>query len=374
MSDAAKPAPLADDDAAKPWRTPSGRLTGAPILEVRDLEMHFPQVSWKLERSERSLGPVPLPRLRRHVTTVRAVNGVGFTLRAGETLGLVGESGCGKSTTARACLQLHRPTAGSVTYQGEDLCRLDGEDLRQVRRNLQMIFQDPYASLDPRWTVGRIIAEPLRNFGLAGSPAELRDRVEELMVTVGLDPTFVARYPHEFSGGQRQRIGIARALALEPRVIFCDEPVSALDVSIQAQIINLLEDLQHRLGVAYVFIAHDIAVVRHLSHRVAIMYLGRIVETATREAIYGNTRHPYSRALLGAVPIPDPRIQRQRDWVLLEGELPSPTEARAGCDFASRCPLRKQVDPEDRCRTERPRLLPVADDPSHTVACHYHDA
>lgn len=360
-------APQGDGDGATAWRTASGRLTGDPILEVTDLEMHFEQVRWKLDWS----GALPVPR--RDVTTVRAVNGVSFSLRAGETLGLVGESGCGKSTTARACLQLHRPTGGQVTYHGEDLCLLDGEDLREVRRNLQMIFQDPYASLDPRWTVGRILAEPLRNFGLAGTPAELRDRIEELMLTVGLDPTFVARYPHEFSGGQRQRIGIARALALEPRVIFCDEPVSALDVSIQAQIINLLEDLQQRLGVAFVFIAHDIAVVRHLAHRVAIMYLGRIVETATREAIYGNTRHPYSRALLGAVPIPDPKLQRSRDWALLEGDLPSPTEARAGCDFASRCPLRKHVDKDERCLTERPHLLPLAGDPAHTIACHYHD-
>ena len=227
--------------------------------------------------------------------------------------------------------------------------------------------------VQPMMSVSRIIAEPIHNFGLARSSAEMRDRIEELMLTVGLDPSFVGRYPHEFSGGQRQRIGIARALALEPKVIFCDEPVSALDVSIQAQIINLLMKLQDELGLAFVFIAHDIAVVRHLSHRVAIMYLGRIVETATREQIYSTTRHPYSRALLGAVPIPDPKIERARELVVLEGALPSPTDERAGCDFASRCPLRKSVDPDDRCLTERPLLLPIAGESSHEVACHYHD-
>ncbi|MGE0711079.1 MAG: ABC transporter ATP-binding protein [Planctomycetota bacterium] len=309
----------------------------------------------------------------REVGRVRAVNGVSFYLRPGETLGLVGESGCGKSTTARAVLQLHRPNAGEVIFQGQDLCRLSGEPLRELRRDLQLIFQDPYASLDPRWTVRRIIAEPLQNFGLGGTSAELRDRVHQLMETVGLDPSFDGRYPHEFSGGQRQRIGIARALALEPKVIFCDEPVSALDVSIQAQIVNLLEDLQGAHGQAYVFIAHDIAVVRHISDRVAIMYLGRIVETATKERIYGDTRHPYSRALLGAVPIPDPPLERKRERVLLEGNLPSPAKERQGCDFASRCPLRKQVDQDGRCEREVPALLPLAGDGGHLVACHYHE-
>jgi oligopeptide/dipeptide ABC transporter ATP-binding protein len=335
----------------------------APILEVDDLEMHFHQSDLKFQ-----LG---WPLAYMDHTTVRAVNGVSYLLRPGETLGLVGESGCGKSTTARATLQLHRPTGGSVKFQGQDLCQLDGEPLRQVRRDLQMIFQDPYASLDPRWTVAKVIAEPLRNFGLAGSAGELRDRIEELMLTVGLDPTFIARYPHEFSGGQRQRIGIARALALSPKVIFCDEPVSALDVSIQAQIINLLMKLQAELGLAYVFIAHDIAVVRHISHRVAIMYLGTIVETADRDTIYSETRHPYSKALLGAVPIPDPKIERAREPVLLEGALPSPTEERLGCAFASRCPLKPKVD-DGRCEDQVPQLLPVAGDPNHLVACHHH--
>jgi oligopeptide transport system ATP-binding protein len=304
---------------------------------------------------------------------VRAVMGLDFYLRRGETLGVGGESGGGKSTTARAVLQLHRPTAGQVLFDGRDLCKLEGEELRLVRKDLQMIFQDPYASLDPRWTVGSILAEPLLNYGRP-SRAALRDRIRELMLTVGLDPDFVERYPHEFSGGQRQRIGIARALALEPRVVFCDEPVSALDVSIQAQIINLLEDLQAKLNLAYVFISHNVAVVRHLAHRVAIMYLGRIVEIGAREDIYEDTRHPYSRALLGAVPIPDPRTERIRKYTLLEGSLPSPSEARTGCDFASRCPLRKSgVDPDGRCERERPLLLPVPGKMGHAVACHYQD-
>jgi oligopeptide transport system ATP-binding protein len=330
----------------------------APILEVKDLEMHFVKTKGLL--------------LQREAARIRAVNGVSFELKPGETLGLVGESGCGKSTTARAVLQLHRPTAGQVLFEGRDLCRLGGEALRLVRRNLQMIFQDPYASLDPRWTVESIIAEPLLNFGRP-SRKELRDRVRELMITVGLDPDFASRYPHEFSGGQRQRIGIARALALEPRVVFCDEPVSALDVSIQAQIINLLEDLQAKLNLAFVFIAHNVAVVRHLSHRVAIMYLGRIVETADRDEIYENTRHPYSRALLSAVPIPDPKLERTRKRTILEGNLPSPGDVREGCDFASRCPLRPQVDAEKRCERERPKLLPIAGKLTHLVACHYHE-
>ena len=329
-----------------------------PILEVKGLEMHFPVLKGVFFQEE--------------VARIRAVNGVDFVLHPGETLGLVGESGCGKSTTARAVLQLHRPTAGQVLFQGQDLCRLAGEELRQVRRNLQMIFQDPYASLDPRWTVAAIVAEPLRNFGIV-SGAALREKIEQLLLTVGLDPTFMGRYPHEFSGGQRQRIGVARALALDPQVIFCDEPVSALDVSIQAQIVNLLEELQQRLGLAYVFIAHDLAVVRHLSHRVAVMYLGRIVETAGKRRIVEATRHPYARALLGAVPIPDPPLERARERVLLEGNLPSPADVREGCDFASRCPLRPKVDEqEQRCLRERPALLPLADDPRHLVACHYH--
>ncbi len=329
-----------------------------PILQVQDLEMHFVKKEGVF--------------IQREAARVRAVNGVSFDLKPGETLGLVGESGCGKSTTARAVLQLHRPTNGRVLFQGQDLCKLRGEALRRVRKDLQMIFQDPYASLDPRWTVGTIIAEPITNFESL-SRAQLRDRVRELMTLVGLDTDWVDRYPHEFSGGQRQRIGIARSLALNPKVVFCDEPVSALDVSIQAQIINLLEELQAKLNLAYVFIAHNVAVVRHLSHRVAIMYLGRIVEIADRDPVYEDTRHPYSRALLGAVPIPDPRLERKRVRVILEGNLPSPAMERHGCDFASRCPLRPKVDKELRCEKERPELLPMAGKPGHLVACHYHD-
>lgn len=339
--------------------TKSPAPRGESILSVRDLEMHFPITEGLFFTKE--------------VARVRAVNGVSFELAPRETLGLVGESGCGKSTTARAVLQLHRPTAGEVIFEGSDLCRLDGEELRARRRDLQMIFQDPYASLDPRWTVRRVIAEPLQNFGMAGSRAELRDTVHELMETVGLDPSFEGRYPHEFSGGQRQRIGIARALALQPKVIFCDEPVSALDVSIQAQIVNLLQELQDTRGISYVFIAHDIAVVRHISDRVAVMYLGRIVETANRADIYTSTSHPYSKALLGAVPIPDPVAERAREQVLLEGNLPSPAQERKGCDFASRCPLRKRVDSAGRCEQEVPKLLPVAGSTTHLVACHYHE-
>ena len=366
MSDA-KPAAAVE---SKPGAAPE------PILRVEDLHMHFPLMG----RPKPSPDDTPLQAWAKKLTpfqsqvaTVRAVNGVSYELYPGETLGVVGESGCGKSTTARATLQLHRPTSGSVWFEGQDLTQLEGEALRAQRQHLQMIFQDPYASLDPRWTVAKIIAEPLHNFGKAGSARELEQRVADLMLTVGLDPSFMARYPHEFSGGQRQRIGVARALALEPKVIFCDEPVSALDVSVQAQVINLLEEIQTTMGISFVFIAHDIAVVRHLSKRVAIMYLGRIVEIADRDDIYGNTRHPYSRALLGAVPIPDPKVEREREWVLLDGNLPSPAAERKGCDFASRCPLRKQVDQDDRCLNDRPELLPIAGTPSHRAACHYHE-
>jgi oligopeptide transport system ATP-binding protein len=311
--------------------------------------MHFPVT-----------GGFPFPRLIGHV---RAVDGVDFDLRAGETLGLVGESGCGKSSTARAILQLYPPTGGEAFLESRDLCRLEGEELRLARQDIQMIFQDPFASLNPRLTVGAIVGEPLRNFRVARG-AELRERVASLLDVVGLNPAFVNRYPHEFSGGQRQRIGIARALALNPKIIFADEPVSALDVSIQAQVINLLEDLQEKFSLTFLFIAHDLAVVRHISDRVAVMYLGRIVEIADYKEIYRNPLHPYSRALLSAIPIPDPDVEAGRKRTVLEGDVPSPREAFDHCRFASRCPIK-----EPRCTTLPDpglTLLPSG----HKVACH----
>ena len=316
-----------------------------PLLDVRDLKVHFhvSRGGW--------------PARRRSV--IRAVDGISFAVRPGETFGLVGESGCGKSTTARGVLNLIRPTGGRVFWRQSRIDGLDDQRMLPLRQQIQMIFQDPFASLNPRMTVGRIIAEPMNIFRLYD---RRRRRLEamRLMDLVGLNPRFLNRYPHEFSGGQRQRIGIARALAVEPELIFCDEPVSALDVSIQAQVVNLLVELKERLSLAYVFIAHDLSVVRHISDRVGVMYLGRLVEVAHSESIYLNPRHPYTKALLSAVPIPDPERELNRQRVVLRGEVPSPEHEYPGCPFADRCPLA-----EARCRESAPKL----EGDAHQVAC-----
>ncbi len=316
----------------------------APLLEARDLVKQFP-VRHGLTR-----------RLAGHV---RAVDGVSLRVDAGETLGLVGESGCGKSTVARLLTRLTEPTSGTIRVAGSELTTLDEQLMRSVRRDLQMIFQDPFSSLNPRQTVRQILTAPYRYQGL--TPDE---PVEELLQRVGLRPEHAARYPHEFSGGQAQRIGIARALALRPRLVVCDEPVSALDVSVQAQILNLLKDLRQEYGLAYVFIAHDLGAVRQISTRVAVMYLGTVVETADRDSLYGSAAHPYTHALLSAVPLPDPDAERTRERIVLSGDLPSPLDPPSGCPFRTRCP--KAADP---CATERPALRVIA--PGHEVACHY---
>ncbi|MCS7294853.1 MAG: dipeptide ABC transporter ATP-binding protein [Chloroflexota bacterium] len=324
---------------------------GEVLLEVRDLKVYFPVTAGII--------------FQRKVADVRAVDGISFTVRRGETLGLVGESGCGKSTTGKAILQLIRPTAGQVLFEGQDLTKLKGRELRRFRRKMQMIFQDPYASLNPRMSVGSIIGEPLTIHKLARGK-EKRERVQELLQIVGLNPYFANRFPHEFSGGQRQRIGIARALAVSPDFIVCDEPVSALDVSIQAQIINLLEDLQDRFGLTYLFIAHDLSVVRHISDRVAVMYLGHIMELTDRDSIFENPLHPYTRALLSAVPIPDPEVERRRERIILVGDVPSPLRPPPGCVFHTRCPIAI-----DECRVRRPEWRNVGTaDREHWVWCH----
>jgi len=318
------------------------------ILSVENLVMHF---------------PIYRGVIQRRVGEVRAVDGVSFDVYRGETLGLVGESGCGKSTTGRSILQLYKPTAGSVHFEGVDLVTLKGEKMRQMRRKIQMIFQDPYASLNPRMTVGEIVAEPLMVHN-AGTGKEIVERVQHLLEIVKLNPGFSSRYPHEFSGGQRQRIGIARALALQPSFIICDEPISALDVSIQAQVVNLLEELQEQFGLTYLFIAHDLSMVRHISRRVAVMYLGILMELANREELYDHPLHPYTQALLSAVPIADPIIDSKRQRTILEGDVPSPVNPPSGCRFRTRCPIA-----EGLCAESQPLFRELK--PGHFVACHF---
>ena len=318
------------------------------LVDVKDLKMHFPVTSGLV--------------FQREVAQVKAVDGVSFSIKRGETLGLVGESGCGKTTTGRCILQLYKPTAGQVMFEGNDLTRMGNRQMRRMRREMQVIFQDPYSSLNPRMTAGDIIGEPLVVHGLVRNNKEKRDKVRELLDNVGLHPYMANRFPHEFSGGQRQRIGVARALSVDPKLIVCDEPVSALDVSIQAQVINLLEELQERFSLTYLFIAHDLSVVRHISDRVAVMYLGKVVEIADRTEIYENPLHPYTKALLSAVPIPDPVIDAQRERIILTGEVPSPLNPPSGCVFHPRCSMAV-----GHCSEIEPELKEIT--PGHWVAC-----
>jgi peptide/nickel transport system ATP-binding protein/oligopeptide transport system ATP-binding protein len=320
------------------------------LLAVEGLVKHF---------------PIKAGILRRQIGAVQAVDGVDFEVRTGETFSIVGESGCGKSTTARLVTRLLEPTAGKVTFQGTDISHLSDEKLRPLRRDVQMIFQDPYSSLNPRHTVGKIIGAPYRLQGVQ-PPGGRKKAVQDLLETVGLNPEHYNRYPHEFSGGQRQRIGIARTLALRPSLIVADEPVSALDVSIQAQVVNLLEDLQEELDLTYVMIAHDLSVVRHVSDRVAVMYLGKIVEVADRDDLYESPRHPYTVAMLSAVPVPDTRRRTQRERIRLEGDVPSPINPPPACRFHTRCWKAQEV-----CRTEEPPLVEIGPGPGHRVACHF---
>lgn len=322
--------------------------TGTTLVDVKGLKVHFPIKGGLLSRT---------------VAQVKAVDGVDLFIRRGETLGLVGESGCGKSTTGRAVLQLIKPTAGSVKFDGVELTKLSSGQVRKKREQMQMVFQDPFGSLDPRFTVGQIIAEPLENFN-RGNPKEIADQVANLLEVVGLNPYYVNRFSHEFSGGQRQRIGIARALALHPSFVVADEPVSALDVSIQAQVLNLMQELQGKFGLTYLFVAHNLSVVKHISDRVAVMYLGRVVELSASEALYELPLHPYTQALLSAIPVPDPEIEARRKRIILEGDVPSPVNPPSGCNFHPRCWKAQAI-----CR----EVIPVleAKQPDHFAACHF---
>jgi oligopeptide transport system ATP-binding protein len=323
-------------------------VTNAALIEAKDLYKYF---------------PIYAGLTSRHVADVRAVDGVSFTIQEGETLGLVGESGSGKTTIGRLLLRLLPVTKGEIDFEERNILKMNRGDIRRLRRSVQIIFQDPFASLNPRMSIGEIVAEPIRIHGLAKGK-DVDDRVRELLGLVGLQPYHANRYPHEFSGGQRQRVGIARALAVQPRFIVCDEPVSALDVSIQAQVINLLEDLQEKFKLTYLFIAHDLSVVRHISTRVAVMYVGKIVELAYRDDLYENPLHPYTQALLSAIPIPDPVVEKRRKRIVLTGDIPSPVNPPSGCRFHTRCPLAF-----DRCKTEVPPLREYA--PGHFAACHW---
>ena len=331
-------------------------MSREPLLTVKDLAVRFP-IREGLVRE-------------RTVAEVRAVDGVSFEVAKGEILGLVGESGCGKSTVARAVTRVVKPNAGTIDFDGHNLATAEGSELHELRRRVQMIFQDPYASLNPRMTVGAILREPADIYNV-GTSAERTGRVAELLELVGLDPRFAERYPHEFSGGQRQRIGVARALALNPDLVVADEPVSALDVSVQAQILNLLAELRQRLGLAYLFIAHDLSVVRHISDRTAVMYLGKIVEVAPSAELNSSPVHPYSIALLSAVPIPDPAIEKKRKRIILKGDVPSPSNPPSGCAFQTRCWLKEKLGNPERCSTESPQLVQVST--GHQVACHFPD-
>ncbi len=326
----------------------TARETGTTLIEVKGLKVHFPIKGGILNRT---------------VAHVKAVDGVDLFVKRGETLGLVGESGCGKSTTGRAILQLIKPTAGSVKLDGEELTTLDANHIRMKRAEMQMVFQDPYGSLNPRFTIGQTVAEPLENFN-RGNKKEIQEQVASLLETVGLNPFFVNRFAHEFSGGQRQRIGIARALALRPSFIVADEPVSALDVSIQAQVLNLLEDLQENFGLTYLFVAHNLSVVKHISDRVAVMYLGRVAELADSEDLYENPLHPYTQALLSAIPVPDPELELKRKRIILEGDVPSPVNPPPGCNFHPRC-----WKAQDICREVIPPLEEKSS--NHYAACHF---